>query len=105
MADSLWLRFEATEAKVSRKRYVVVLSAGDRKRLKELIRKGNSPAKKQLKARILLAADQGPLGPKWNDRQISEALGTSPMRCARGVKPQATCNAVRSADLRWRERS
>jgi hypothetical protein len=29
---------------VSRKRYVVVLSAGDRKRLEELIRKGNSPA-------------------------------------------------------------
>src|ERR1700745_2033008 len=83
MADSLWLRFEATEAKVSRKHYVVVLSAGDRKRLKELIRKGNSPAKRQLKARILLAADQGPLGPKWNDRKISEAFGTYPMMCAR----------------------
>ena len=68
---------------MSRKRYVVVLSAGDRKRLKELIRKGNSPAKRQLKARILLAADQGPLGPKWNDRKISEALGTYPMMCAR----------------------
>src|ERR1700739_4657871 len=83
MTDSLLSRFESTEAKVSKKRYVVELSAGDRKRLEELIRKGNSPAKKQLKARILLAADETPLGPKWNDPKISEALGTYPMMCAR----------------------
>jgi hypothetical protein len=68
---------------VSKKRYVVELSAGDRKRLGELIRKGNSPAKRQLKARILLRADESPLGPKWNDPRISEALGTYPMMCAR----------------------
>jgi hypothetical protein len=30
------------EAKVSKKRYVVELSAGDRKRLEELIRKGTA---------------------------------------------------------------
>lgn len=83
MTDSLLPRFEATEAKVSKKRYAVELSAGDRKRLEELIRKGNSPAKKQLKGRILLRADESPLGPKWNDRKISEALGTYPMMCAR----------------------
>jgi hypothetical protein len=74
--DSLLSRFEATEAKVSKKRYVVKLSAGERKRLEELIRKGKSLAKKQLKARILLRADESPLGPKWNDPKISEALGT-----------------------------
>jgi Homeodomain-like domain len=83
MTDSLLSRFEAMEAKVSKKRYVVELSAGDRKRLEELIRKGNSPAKRQLKARILLRADESPLGPKWNDPKISEALGTYPMMCAR----------------------
>jgi hypothetical protein len=76
-------KFQATEAKVSKKRYVVELSACDRKRLEELIRKGNSPAKRQLKARILLRADESPLGPKWNDPKISEALGTYPMMCAR----------------------
>ena len=68
---------------MSKKRYVVELSPDERKRLEELIRKGKSPAKKQLKARILLQADEGPLGPKWNDPKISEALGTYPMMCAR----------------------
>ena len=68
---------------MSKKRYVVELSADERNRLEELIRKGKSPAKKQLKARILLRADESPLGPKWNDPQISEALSTYPMMCAR----------------------
>ena len=68
---------------MSKKLYVVELSADERKRLEELIRKGKSPAKKQLKARILLRADESHLGPKWNDPQISEALGTYPMMCAR----------------------
>jgi hypothetical protein len=45
--------------------------------------KGKSPAKKQLKVRILLRADDSPLGPKWNDPKISEALGTYPIMCAR----------------------
>ena len=62
---------------MSKKRYVVELSADERKRLEELIRKGKSPAKKQLKARILLRADESPLGPKWNDPQISEAVRAS----------------------------
>ena len=83
MNDSLLSRFEATEAKVSKKRYVVELSADERKRLEELIRKGKSPAKKQLKARILLRADESRRGPNWNDPKISEALGTYPMMCAR----------------------
>jgi hypothetical protein len=80
--DSLLSRFEATEANVTKKRYVVELSADERIRLEELIRKGKSPAKKQLKARILLRAES-PLGPKWNDSKISEAMGTYPMMCAR----------------------
>jgi hypothetical protein len=73
MRNSLLSRFEAMEAKVSKKRYVVKLSVDERKRLDELIRKGNSPAKKQLKARILRAADESPLGSKWIDPKISEA--------------------------------
>jgi hypothetical protein len=68
---------------VSKKRYIVELSADERKRLEELIRKGKSPAKNQLKARIFLRADESPLGPNWNDPKISEALGTYPMTCAR----------------------
>ena len=68
---------------MSKKRYVVELSGDERKQLEALIRKGKSPAKKQLKARILLRADESPLGPKWNDPKIAEALGTYPIMCAR----------------------
>ena len=68
---------------MSKKRYVVELSAGERKQLEALIRKGKSPAKKQLKARILLRADESSLGPEWNDPKIAEALGTYPIMCAR----------------------
>jgi hypothetical protein len=62
---------------LSKKRYVVELSAGERKQLEALIRKGKSPAKKQLKARILLRADESSLGPKWNDPKIAEALSSA----------------------------
>ena len=65
-----------TGVKVSKTRYVVKLSTDKRKRLEELTRKGKSSGKKQLKARILLRADENPLGTMWNDLQISEALGT-----------------------------
>ena len=68
---------------MSKKRYVVKLSAGERQQVEELIRKGKSPAKKQLKARILLRADESPLGPKWSDTKISEASGIYPMMWAR----------------------
>jgi hypothetical protein len=42
---------------VSEKRYVVRLSDEERERLEVLIRQGTSPAKRLLKARILLKAD------------------------------------------------
>jgi hypothetical protein len=68
---------------VSKKRYVVELGMDERKRLEDLIRKGKTPAKEQLNARILLQADESSLGPKWSDPRISEALGTYPIMCAR----------------------
>ena len=83
MNDSPLFHREATEAKMGKRRYVVKLNAGERKRLEELIRKGKSPAKQQLKARILLQADESHAGAKWRDTQISEALGTYPVMCAR----------------------
>ncbi len=49
MNYSFLSRFESTLARVGKKRYVVELSADERKRLVELIQKGKSPAKKQLK--------------------------------------------------------
>src|ERR1700704_1526397 len=59
------------------KKYVVRLSAEEREQLQALIRKGKSPAKRLLKARILLKADVSELGEGWSDSKIIEALETS----------------------------
>src|SRR6476661_6537419 len=59
------------------KRYVVRLSAEEHERLEGLIRKGKSPARRLLKARVLLKADVSPAGEGWSDSQIIDALDTS----------------------------
>jgi transposase len=59
------------------KKYVVRLSKDERDQLNELIRKGKSPAKQQLKARILLKADVSKNGEGWSDSKIIKALNTS----------------------------
>ena len=59
------------------KKYVVRLSAEEREQLQMLIRKGKSPTKRLLKARILLKADVSELGEGWSDSKIIEALETS----------------------------
>src|SRR5215470_3395158 len=66
----------ATKEK-SVKKYVVRLSAEEREQLEALIRKGKSPAKRLLKARILLKADMSDAGGGWSDSQIIAALDTS----------------------------
>ena len=63
--------------------YVVKLSKAERERLNDLIGKGKSSARVQLKARILLHADTGKHGSGWNDTQISVALATYPVMCFR----------------------
>ena len=47
------------------KKYVVRLGAEEREQLQALIRKGKSPAKRLLKARILLKADISEAGEGW----------------------------------------
>ena len=59
------------------KKYVVRLSAEEREQLQALIRKGKSPAKRLLKARILLKADVSDAGEGWSDSKIIAALDTS----------------------------
>ena len=59
------------------KKYVVRLSAEEREQLQALIRKGKSPAKRLLKARILLKADVSETGEGWSDSWIVKALDTS----------------------------
>jgi transposase len=59
------------------KKYVVRLSKDEWGQLKELIRKGKSSAKQQLKARILLTADVSKQGEGWSDSKIIKALNPS----------------------------
>ena len=59
------------------KKYVVRLSAEEREHLRTLIRNGKGPAKRLLKARILLKADVSETGDGWSDSRIIEALDTS----------------------------
>jgi hypothetical protein len=63
---------------ISVKKHVVRLSGEERERLETLIRKGKSPARRVLKARILLKADVSEAGKGWSDNRIIEALETSP---------------------------
>ncbi len=59
---------------MSWKKYVVELSGEERAHLGAVISKGKTAARTILKARILLKADQGPLGEGWTDDRIVQAL-------------------------------
>src|SRR5215831_4117222 len=90
---------------ISVKKYVVRLSGEERERLETLIRKGKSPARRVLKARILLKADVSEAGKGWSDNRIIEALETSPsmvyrvrkQRSLSGRRSQAPGRALRMA--------
>ena len=62
---------------MSDKKYIVRLSADERLRLKGLPRKGTFPARRLLKVRILLKADESDEGEAWSDVRIIEALNAS----------------------------
>ncbi len=97
------------------KKYVVRLSAQEREQLEALVRKGKGPARRLLKARILLKADVSEGGPGWSDSKIIVALDTSASMLYRvrkqlveegvrdGVEPQAACDACGGAHFRRRE--
>ena len=58
------------------KKYIVKLSAEERNRLDVLIQRGKAPARRLLKARILLKADASTAGEAWSDSRIAAALDT-----------------------------
>lgn len=66
-----------TVKEITVKKYVVKLSEAERKYLQTLINKGKSPAKRLLKARILLKADASEQGEGWSDGRIIESLDTN----------------------------
>src|SRR6516225_3220658 len=59
------------------KKYVVRLSPEEREQLQALLRRGKGPARRLLKARVLLKADISEAGPGWSDNKIIAALETS----------------------------
>lgn len=58
--------------------YRVVLSDDERAALRTLIGSGTAPARKLIRARILLKADRSEAGPGWSDAAIAGALDVSP---------------------------
>ena len=59
---------------MSRKQHVVRLTPAERAELQQVIHAGAAPARKQIRARILLKADTSQAGPRWTDAAIAEAL-------------------------------
>ncbi len=59
------------------KKYAVRLAEDERTHLIERIGRGESPAREQTRARILLKADEAEGAPAWTDGRIAEALDVS----------------------------
>lgn len=57
-----------------KKKYIVALSDQEREELRQITKKGKSPAYKVNHARILLKADLNQTDGGWSDQAISEAL-------------------------------
>jgi len=66
--------FDAKEG-VMEKRYRVTLTKEERQDLQKIVSTGKAAAKKLVRARILLLADQAEGGPGKSDPEICEALG------------------------------
>jgi hypothetical protein len=58
-------------------KYVVRLTAEERAELEPMTRQRRIAADKQLRAKLLLHADEGEFGPAWQDQQLSAAFGAS----------------------------
>src|SRR3984885_1139234 len=88
MASHLVGRIDSVSAReIAVKKYVVTLSAEERERLQTLIRSGKHPARKLMRARILLKADASEAGDAWSDSQIAEGVDTSRATVA-GIRQQ-----------------
>ncbi|MBD3336738.1 MAG: helix-turn-helix domain-containing protein [Candidatus Eisenbacteria bacterium] len=59
---------------MARKKYVVELSADERRFLKDLLKQKRVAAKKRTRAQILLKVDEGEEGPHWSHAEAAEAL-------------------------------
>jgi transposase len=64
---------------IMNKKFIVRLTDGEREQLAVLVGRGKGDARKMTRARILLKADAGDLGPGWTDEQIATAFDVSPL--------------------------
>src|SRR3954447_18085205 len=69
-----------------KEKYLVRLPADDRRQLQRLVSSGKHPARVLTRARILLRADAGDDGPRWEDARIAAApaCGGRPAAGVRG---------------------
>jgi Homeodomain-like domain len=65
------------------KQHVVVLTPEQRAECGAILRRGRSPALVQRRARILLAADAGPAGPRHTDAAVAAMVAVTPRTVAR----------------------
>lgn len=78
------------------KKYIVRLTEDERLHLENLIHTGKVAASKRLHAQILLKADVGDLGDKWQDKQISEAFGIT-IRTVERIRERLVKEGLESA--------
>ena len=60
-----------------KKKYVVQLTDDERRQCRELVRRGEAPARSIMHAQVLLKAEARPAGPGWTDAAIQRAFGVS----------------------------
>jgi transposase len=80
-------------------KYVVRLTAEERAELEAMTRQRRIAADKQLRAKLLLHADEGEFGPAWRDEQLVETLGVSRSKIMR-LRRQFVLEGFQAALLR-----
>src|SRR5205085_1341642 len=81
------------------KKYVVRLSAEEREQLQALLRKGKSPARRLLKARILLKADVSDAGEGWRTRSWNSVSSSARATQRSGARSKKLSQAASPAVL------
>ena len=77
-------------------KYVVRLTAEERSELEAMMRQRRIAADKQLRAKLLLHADEGELGPAYLDQQLIEEFGVSRSKIMR-LRRQLVLEGFRAA--------
>ncbi len=79
-----------------RKKYIVRLSATERRELAELTSTGKAAASRITHARILLLADEGAQGSAWIDEDVAEAVGVT-VRTVENIRKRLVNDGLEAA--------